>query len=152
MLADTIQTSDTLFQQIRVERQIEHHHFAGKLEVTAFGADFRTQQNLRAIFLRSEVRGGAVTFNDRQTFMEHSGADRFTLTQNLLQLQRGGGFGTDNQHFLVAVGGQITEQPFHTRVEVPPRRILAFEFLINLLRIEHVVRTRFGGFFRAHDA
>ncbi|MNT94095.1 hypothetical protein D3C72_2357100 [compost metagenome] len=35
-LANTVQTANTLFQQIRVKRQIEHHQFAGELEVTAF--------------------------------------------------------------------------------------------------------------------
>ena len=35
-LADTVKTADTLLQQIRVERQIEHHQIAGELEVTAF--------------------------------------------------------------------------------------------------------------------
>ena len=33
LLTDTIQSADTLFQQIRVERQIEQHQMAGKLEV-----------------------------------------------------------------------------------------------------------------------
>lgn len=36
LLTDTIQSADTLFQQIRVERQIEQHQMAGKLEVTPF--------------------------------------------------------------------------------------------------------------------
>ncbi len=35
-LTDTIQTTDTLLQQVRVKRQIEHHQTAGKLEITAF--------------------------------------------------------------------------------------------------------------------
>ncbi|MNC05641.1 hypothetical protein D3C75_531310 [compost metagenome] len=33
LLTDTIQSADTLFQQVRVERQIEQHQMAGKLEV-----------------------------------------------------------------------------------------------------------------------
>ena len=41
-LTDTVETANTLLQQIRVERQIEHYQVAGKLEVTAFGANFRT--------------------------------------------------------------------------------------------------------------
>ncbi|MNP52729.1 hypothetical protein D3C76_1471390 [compost metagenome] len=36
LLTDTIQSADTLFQQIRVEGQIEQHQMAGKLEVAAF--------------------------------------------------------------------------------------------------------------------
>ena len=35
-LTDTVQTADTLLQQVRVEWQIKHHQVAGELEVTAF--------------------------------------------------------------------------------------------------------------------
>ena len=36
LLTDTVQSADTLFQQIRVEWQIEQHQMAGKLEVATF--------------------------------------------------------------------------------------------------------------------
>ena len=98
-LADTVQTADTLLQQIRVERQIEHHQLTGELEVAAFGADLGTQQHLRAFLFGGEVGSGAVALDDRQPFVEHRGADRFTLAQHLLQLQRGVGLGADHQHF-----------------------------------------------------
>lgn len=118
-LADTVQTADTLLQQIRVERQIEHHQLTGELEVAAFGADLGTQQHLRAFLFGGEVGSGAVALDDRQPFVEHRGADRFTLAQHLLQLQRGVGLGADHQHFFVAVGQQVVQQPLDARVEVP---------------------------------
>ena len=46
-LADTVETTDTLLQQIRVKRQVEHHQVAGELEVASFGADLGAQQHLR---------------------------------------------------------------------------------------------------------
>lgn len=139
-LADTVQTADTLLQQIRVERQIEHHQLTGELEVAAFGADLGTQQHLRAFLFGGEVGSGAVALDDRQPFVEHRGADRFTLAQHLLQLQRGVGLGADHQHFFVAVGQQVVQQPLDARVEVPP---VAFSpsILVDLLRIQHVARA-----------
>ncbi len=57
-LTNTIQTPNTLLQQIRVKWQIEHHEMAGKLEVTAFRSDFGTEQNLcAAVFFTKALRG-----------------------------------------------------------------------------------------------
>ena len=150
-LADTVKTADTLLQQIRVERQVEHHQIAGELEVTAFGADLRTQQHLSAGIFLGEPGGGAVAFDNRHPFVEHRGANAFALAQDLLQLQRGGRFGADDQHFLRAVAGEMAHQPFNARIEVPPGAGIAFKFLINLLRIEHVAGALFGGFAGAHN-
>lgn len=111
-----------------------------------------TQQHLRAFLFGGEVGGGAVALDDRQPFVEHRGADRFTLAQHLLQLQRGVGLGADHQHFFVAVGQQVVQQPLDARVEVPPGGVFAFEFLVDLLRIQHVARARFDGLLGAHDA
>ncbi len=85
-LADTIETADTLFQQIRVERQIEHDQVAGELEVTAFRTDFRAQHHLSAAVLFGKPRRGAVAFNDGHAFVEHGGTDTFAFTQDLFQL------------------------------------------------------------------
>ncbi len=150
-LTNTVQTANTLFQQVRIERQIKHHQMAGELEVTPFGADFRAQHHLGAAIFFAKPGRSAVTFNDRHPFMEHGGADTFALAQNLLQLKRSGGFRTDDQNFLRAVAGQVAHQPFHARVKVPPGAGVAFEFLINLLRVEHVARAVFRALTRAHN-
>ena len=151
-LADTVEAADTLLQQIRVKRQIEHHQIAGELEVASFGTDLRAQQHLGAGVFFGKPRRGAVAFYNRHSFMEHGGADTFALAQHLLQLQRGGGLGADHQHLLRTVAGQVAHQPLDARVEVPPGAGIAFKFLIDLLRIEHVARALFRGFAGAHDA
>lgn len=140
-LADTVETTDTLLQQIRVKRQVEHHQVAGELEVASFGADLGAQQHLGAGVFFSKPRRGAVAFDNRHPFMEHRGADAFALAQHLLQLQGGGGLSADYQHLLRAMAGQVTHQPLDARVEVPPGTGITFKFLIDLLRIEHVARA-----------
>ena len=151
-LTNTVQTTNTLLQQVRVERQIEHHQTAGELEVTPLGADLRAEQHLGTAVLFGEPRRGAVALDNGHALMEHRRANTFPLAQNLLKLQRGGGFGADDQHFLGTVGGQITHQPFNARVEVPPGAGIAFKLLINLFRIEHVPGALFRCFACAHDA
>ena len=96
--------ANTLFQQVRIERQIKHHQIAGEMEVTPFGADFRAQHHLGAAIFFAKPGRSAVTFNDRHPFMEHGGADTFALAQNLLQLKRSGGFRTDDHNFLQSGG------------------------------------------------
>ena len=39
LLADTVQAADTLFQQVRVERQVEQHQVMGKLEIATLTAN-----------------------------------------------------------------------------------------------------------------
>ena len=150
-LADTVETADTLLQQIRVKRQIEHHQLIGKLEVTPFRTDFRAEQHLCAFLFGGKVGRRPVAFQQGHILMENRSVDAFALAQNLLQLQSGCGLGTNYQHFFIAVCQQEAEQPFNTRVEVPPGGVFAFKFLINLLRIEHLTGFDFRGFFAAHD-
>ena len=83
--------------------------------------------------------------------MEHRRANTFAFAQDLLQLQRGGRFGADDQHFLRTVAGEMAHQPLNARVEVPPGAGIAFKLLINLLRIEHIAGALFGGFTGAHN-
>ena len=84
--------------------------------------------------------------------MEHGGANTFALAQHLFKLQGGGCLGADHQHLPGTVRGQITHQPLHARIEVPPGAGVAFKFLINLLRVEHVARAIFRRFTGAHNA
>jgi hypothetical protein len=63
-LANTVQTANTLLQQVRVEWQVKHHQMAGELEVTPFRADFRAQQNLCAAILFTEPGGSAVALDN----------------------------------------------------------------------------------------
>ncbi|CSB81392.1 Uncharacterised protein [Vibrio cholerae] len=83
-MADTIQTPDTLLQQVWVERQIEHHQLVSKLEVTTFRANFTTDQHLRAALFLGKISRGFIALNDRHAFMEYRCTNAFTLTQCLL--------------------------------------------------------------------
>ena len=55
----------------------------GELEVTAFTANFTTQQNLCAVFRIGKVVGGFITLHNTHAFVEHcltnsgSHADQF---------------------------------------------------------------------------
>lgn len=55
-LTDTIQTPNTLLQQIRVEWQVKHHHVAGELEVTSFRTDFEHSSTCAPVFFSKTVR------------------------------------------------------------------------------------------------
>src|SRR6266481_10196899 len=46
-LSDSIQPSDALFEQLRIERQVKQDQVMRKLEVTSFAADLRTDQQAR---------------------------------------------------------------------------------------------------------
>src|SRR5690606_2455260 len=43
LLSDAIETADTLFKQVGIERQIPHDEVMCELEVTTFRSDFRTK-------------------------------------------------------------------------------------------------------------
>ena len=69
-LPDAVEPPDPLFQQFRIERQIEQDQVMGELEVPAFTADLRTDQNARPIFLR-EPRRVAIALHQRKPFVKH---------------------------------------------------------------------------------
>ncbi len=62
-LADAIQTTNALLEQIGIQRQIEQHQMMGKLEIAPFAADFRANQNLTAGIFISKVSGSAIPLN-----------------------------------------------------------------------------------------
>ena len=60
LLPDAVKAADALLDQVTVKRQIEQNQVAGKLEVAAFAADFRTQQQLGTLFVVGKISGCAV--------------------------------------------------------------------------------------------
>ena len=70
-LPDSIQPSDALFEQLRVERQIKQDEVMRKLEVAAFAADLRTDQQPRPVGL-GEPRGVAIPLYQRKAFVENA--------------------------------------------------------------------------------
>ena len=68
-LSDAIQPSDALFEQLRIERKVKQDEVMRELEVAAFAADLRTDQQPRSVGL-GEPRGVAVPLHQRESFME----------------------------------------------------------------------------------
>ncbi len=136
LLADTIETTDTLFQQIRVERQIEQHQVAGKLEVATLGADLGAEQHLGAPLGLGEIGGGLVPLQDGHPLVEHGATDPLAGTQRLFQGDGGGSFGADHQYLLLAGREQQFQQPVDAGIELGPAGVVAFELLEDLLWIE----------------
>ncbi len=68
-LADPVEAADALLEQARIERQIEEHQVVGELEIAALAADFRADEQLRAVRL-GKPRGVPVALNQRQPLVE----------------------------------------------------------------------------------
>ena len=63
-LADAVEATDALLQQIGVHRQIKQHEVMCELEVTALAADLGTYQYLAAGFKISKKCRRPVAFDD----------------------------------------------------------------------------------------
>nr|GFA26240.1 hypothetical protein [Tanacetum cinerariifolium] len=92
-LADPVETTDTLFQQVGVGRQVEQHQMMRELEIAAFTADFRADQHLSA---------------------------KLFVGEGVLEIHRGFGVSADDQHFHALEHLQGVDQPVDARVEAPP--------------------------------
>ncbi len=142
LLADAVETTDPLFEQIRVGRQIEHHQVMGKLEVTALGTDFRADQYLSTELFISEVRGCTIALQNAHAFMEGAGRDTRAHAQGVFEVHRSFGMGTDDQHFDALEHLQGVDQPLYSRVKAPP----AIFFSGVALRLESDFRVQLGLF------
>ena len=63
-LADSIKASYPLLEQIGIERQVKQNQMMRKLEVTAFAADFRANQNLSTVFFIGKPGSSPVSCDD----------------------------------------------------------------------------------------
>ncbi|KAF5269745.1 hypothetical protein FQR65_LT17933 [Abscondita terminalis] len=74
-LANAIQTSDALFQKVRVRGQVEQHQMVGELKVAAFAADFRAESAPSAganSGVSGEVGRCPVAFENAQALVKHA--------------------------------------------------------------------------------
>ncbi|MNM84758.1 hypothetical protein D3C81_968560 [compost metagenome] len=140
LLADPVQSTDTLFQQVRVGRQVEQHQVMGELEVATFTADFRADQHLCAKFFVGEVGGGAVTLEDVHALVEHRGRDAGAHAQGVFQVHGGFGVGADHQDLDPLEHLQGVDQPVDPWVETPP----ALFFAAFALGLEGHFRVQLG--------
>src|SRR5690606_25182244 len=84
-LADAIQAADPLFQQVRVQGQVEQYQMTTELEVATFAADFRTYQNLGAALGTGKIGGNTIAVHNIHMAVEHSAADTGVHPQVFLQ-------------------------------------------------------------------
>ena len=95
LLADAIETADALFEQIRIERQIPQDHVVRELEIAAFRADFRAQQQARAVAF-GEEGGVAVALHERHRFVEARDLHAAARAQRFFE----------REHFFLGAAGQ----------------------------------------------
>ena len=88
-LADAVEATDALLEQLRISRQVEQHQMMGELEVTTLAADLGAEQDLGALVGVGEEGGGAVALDDRHAFVEHSGLNAGALKQGAAQIEHG---------------------------------------------------------------
>ena len=96
-LADAVEATDALFQQIGVCRQVEENQVMGELKIASLAADLGAQQDLGAVLRIGEPRGRAITLDDAHALVEGGATDAVAMSQRGLQRLRGGGAGADQQ-------------------------------------------------------
>ena len=131
LLADAVQATDTLFQQIRMGRQIEHHQMMSELKVATFTADLRTDHHLGTELLVGEEGCGTVALDDAHAFVEYGGRNAAAHAQCIIQVQRSFSVGSDHQHFAVLEHFQGIDQPVDPRVILPPGGFLGLELILQ---------------------
>ena len=130
-LADPIQSADALFQQIRMEREIEAYEVLCKLKIAALTANFRADQRLRTTAFLGKVRGSAISLDQAQILVEGCAANTGFEMQKVLQRHRCFLVGTNHQHFFGAEIFQLLFQPLDPRVLFNPAR-----FRVQCLRMQ----------------
>src|SRR4030095_8460903 len=98
-LSDAIQTPDALFQNFRINRQIEENEMMRELEVTALASDFGTEKNPGSSLFR-EPCGVAVALHESQPFVEDGDLQTDALPQSGLDLCNGLRSAADEQDLL----------------------------------------------------
>ena len=142
-LADAVQPADALFQQVRIQRQVQQHQMVGKLEVPAFGADLGTDQRLGTIHIIGEEGGSPVPLDQVHVLMEHGHVHAQLVVAVGMQIGGGMAVGTDHQHLVFAVFLEELFQPTDPRVQGAPAVVveqgfrvqMAFPFLVAVILV-----------------
>ena len=122
VLPNAVQAANTLFNKSRIERQIEQHQVMRELEVAAFGANFRSDEQVSAIGL-AKVCSGLVTRHDAHVFVEHHEralAQEFE-EQSFKSLHHLDRF-ANQQNLFVLVFLEETLEPYKAFVQMPSVR------------------------------
>ena len=116
LLADAVEPADALFEQVGIQRQVPQDQAVRELEVAAFRADLRAQQQARAVGL-GEVRGVAIALHACRGL--RGNAPRRTPlrgAQRFLQRQHLGLAAADQQELVVRVLLEQGDQRVDARV------------------------------------
>ena len=109
-MADPVQAADALFQQGRIQGQIEQDQAVGELEVAALAADFGTDQQARAVIFR-EPGGAAVPLHQGEAFVKDCHLDLQVLLQGGLDRLGLASAAADQQQLVGIAAVQQVHQP-----------------------------------------
>jgi len=114
-LADAVEAADALFEQVRIQRHVPEDQMMRELEVAAFRADLRTDQQACA-FRIGEIRGVAVAVDDRQPFVEAREIDAAARAHGFFEREHLGLAAADQQELVARMLFEQLDQPGQARV------------------------------------
>ena len=130
-LTDPVQTTDALFQQIRMERQVKADQVLRKLKIAAFTTNFGTDQRLSTAVFLGKVGSSAVAFDKAQVLVEGRATNTGFQVQKVLQRNRCFFMRADHKHLFGPEIFQLCFQPLDPRVLFNP-----YGFWVQRFRME----------------
>ena len=115
-LADAIESSDPLFQKLRVGGEIEEDEVVGELEVSAFAADLGTDEEAGAVCF-GEPGGIAVSLEEAEVFVEEGDVEIDGVAQGSIDLHDALERVADQDDLLVCFFSEKREEPNDERGE-----------------------------------
>ena len=115
LLANAVQAPNALFEQFRIQREVEQDEMMRKLEITSFAANLRTDSQPRAVRF-SEPGSVTIPLYQGESFVKNT---RFNGQMTAKGFIKGFGFfdgATDYQHLLWIQFLQQRGQPKNARV------------------------------------
>ena len=122
-LADAIEPAEPLFEESRIEREIEQHEVMRELEVPPLAPDLGAHQQSCAVRI-GEGRGIAVALHKRQPFVKRRHGNRRAMLQSRFDGHRLAPRAADEQHLLTAKGLQERHNPVDAWIVREGRRTL----------------------------
>ena len=122
VLTNAVQAANTLFDKCCIEREVEQDQVMRELEVTAFGTNFRGNEQVGAIGL-TEVCSRLVARHDAHVFVEHhkrTSTQKFN-EQSFKRLHHLDGF-ANQQNLFVLVFLEESLEPFKAFIHMPSIR------------------------------
>ena len=144
-LSDTVEAADALFEEARVQREIEQDEVVGKLEIATLAANLGADEELRTVGL-GEPRGLAVALHQRQAFVKEADLETDFLLQGGLEGDDLALGFADEEDLGRTLREQKGDEPVETRVlaeGVAERAVLAgffgLEFAGNAREVREIL-------------